>query len=157
MKFHEKFHLSICVKLDCFEFILDTVHISKTSVYNFFAIVSGIGLPHTQYPVVPNTSGCGGNSEIRPQNWPHSIPQAGSHWQTCCSPVTSGPAGLETCVDAENSLCIEDSATGDLMVSSWTGLSGVPGLGVSVPSRPGKTCNFLGDFRVLRGLNSKGS
>ena len=96
---------------------------------------------------MPNTSGCGGNSEIRPQNWPHPIPQAGSHWQTCCSPVTSGPTGLETCVDAENSLCIEDSATGDLMVSSWTGLSGVPGLGVSVPSRPGKTC--------LRGLKAQ--
>ena len=88
---------------------------------------------------MPNTSGCGGNSEIRPQNWPHPPVQAAGHWQTCCSPVTSGlSAGLETCVDAENSLCIEDSATGDLMVSSWTGLSGVPGLGVSVPSRPGK-------------------
>ena len=103
---------------------------------------------------MPNTSGCGGNSEIRPQNWPHPIPQAGSHWQTCCSPVTSGPTGLETCVDAENSLCIEDSATGDLMVSSWTGLSGVPGLGVSVPSRPGKTClrGPKGSFRGFKGV-----
>ena len=60
-----------------------------------------------------------------------SCGSAGAYWQTCCS-----ASGLETCVD--DSLCAED----DLMVSSWTGLSGVPGLGVSVPTRPGKN-NYL--------------
>ena len=59
-------------------------------------------------------------------------------WQTCggCASAAAVAAaasasGLETCVD--DSLCAED-----LMVSSWNGLSGVPGLGLSVPSRPGK-------------------
>ena len=64
---------------------------------------------------------------------------ASSFWQTCggCSAAAASASGLETCVD--DSLCAED-----LMVSSWNGLSGVPGLGVSVPSRPGKKLrNFL--------------
>merc|ERR1739844_269141 len=59
-----------------------------------------------------------------------------SFWQTCggcareAAVAAASASGLETCVD--DSLCAED-----LMVSSWNGLSGVPGLGVSVPSRPG--------------------
>ena len=62
---------------------------------------------------------------------------ASSFWQTCggcareAAVAAASASGLETCVD--DSLCAED-----LMVSSWNGLSGVPGLGVSVPSRPGK-------------------
>ena len=68
---------------------------------------------------------------------------ASSFWQTCggcareAAVAAASASGLETCVD--DSLCAED-----LMVSSWNGLSGVPGLGVSVPSRPGKKLrNFL--------------
>ena len=36
---------------------------------------------------------------------------------------------LETCVDDEISCEIVESASSEEMVSSWTGISGVPGLG----------------------------
>ena len=50
-----------------------------------------------------------------------------TNWQTCCPAASGQNPFLETCVDETESLCEEE------MVSSWTGISGVPGLGYSLP------------------------
>ena len=39
------------------------------------------------------------------------------------------PSAVETCVDDEISCEIVESVSSEEMVSSWTGISGVPGLG----------------------------
>merc|ERR1712223_358751 len=75
--------------------------------------------------------------------------------QTCCQSSTVGqhvataphslnprfePSAVETCVDDEISCEIVESVSSEEMVSSWTGISGVPGLGYSI--RPKEGCEL---------------
>merc|ERR1739838_486066 len=74
--------------------------------------------------------------------------------QTCCQSPTGGQhvatahhpvdprfeLPVETCVDDEISCEIVESALSEEMVSSWSGISGVPGLGYSI--RPKEGCEL---------------
>jgi hypothetical protein len=141
----EKFHCTLCNI--CFDgpllrrLVPKTANLKLCSAVNICVFFTNV--------IMCSGFGAGFNHPITPgpfyTNW---------GLQTCCQSSTVGQhvatahhpvdprfePNLETCVDDEISCEIVESASSEEMVSSWTGISGVPGLGYSI--RPKEGCEL---------------